>query len=575
MTVKNWCYAGKTPDQVEQVEGAIYAAHKYRNALCKLEQNKRARHYEILRKYAPAFVAAEEALAASEQRLGAVREAIQAERVKQRKKTPVGVDHLTQQVNEIRAELKQRRATLKAAKQEAYSNPDIIEAMRENDGLHKSEVAQAKQESGLYWGTESYVLQSCASFGKGAPPKFRRYEGEGQLAVQLQGGLDCADAERPNTLFYFGEWIDKKRRRAYFRIGSEKGKPIFASLVVVFHRPLPAGRIKWVYLERRKLANYIKWNLRLTIDCEDQPRENTPQEMVAIHIGWRMEPDGLRVATWLGSDGQRGCLRLSAEHCADYLKLDELRSVRDKAFNETIAALKYWLEYRELPDWLVEVRKYAHTWRAKSRLASLWWHWREDRIEGDDYIVDLIGQWRSADKLLWQHECRLSRRIVRRRKDLFWNAANDLAKRYQVAIVAPIDVKLLNENSEPEDMEADNTQAHRHSKWAAVSDFVKCVREKFPLACVDVPAANITRQCCNCGNIAPVSGRKVQCRECGHTHDVDENAVANTLARGESALRAGALDELAQKQADKIQASRERLLKMQEARRKKAKEGAA
>lgn len=563
---KNWVYGAKAPDVERAVSDAIFAAHRYRNRLCELELEKRQRHEELLQRLAPGYVAACEAVGAAEARLAEIRDAIQAERVKQRTKKPEGCGHLIAEATAIKATLKVLRATRKAEKQAAYATPNVIDAMKENAAHHKAACAEAKAASGLYWGTEAIVKQACASFASGAPPRFKRYEGEGQLAVQLQGGLDCADADRSNTLCYLGDAIDHKRRWCYIRIGSDGRAPVFARVPIVFNRPLPAGKIKWAYLERRKIASHVRWSIRLTIDCDTEPDRCRDGE-VAIHTGWRMEPSGLRVCTWLGSDGERGCLRLGKNHCDDYAKLDEIKSARDLAFNEMISELREWIKDRDVPEWMAEVRPHLHLWKSPARLAKLYWQWCEDCIDGGEAMLERLNQWRKQDKHRWQNERRLSVRIVRRRNDLFRNFAKQLSDRYGVAVVSPIDAKALTENSEPEELERDNTQAHRHAKWAAVSTLTQCFREKFPLHCIDVSGVDITRQCCNCGTLSASTKRKVQCLECGHTHDVDDNAVANTLARGEAAIKSGALLDLVAAQEDKIAAQAAKLAKMQAANR--------
>lgn len=576
MATKNWCYGAKAPDIEQRVSDAIFAAHRYRNRLCELELERRARRYDILRKLAPEFVQCELAVSAAEQELAAVRESIQAERVKQRTKTPAGVSHLTERTKELKASLKDLRAELKEAKLAAYAESAVSEAMDQNDSQHLAECQFAKEQSGLYWGTAAVVKMACKSFGKGSPPRFKRFEGEGQLAVQLQGGLDCEHIFRQNTRCYITN-VAGKRADCLIRIGSEGGKSIFARVPIVFHRRLPGGKIKWAYLERRKIADHIRWTVRLTIDCERTVDCCLPGE-VAIHTGWWMEPGGLRVATWLASDGRWGTLRLEKLHCDAYYKLDGIRSQRDESFNSVIDLLRGWLkEDRDLPDWLAEVKPHLHAWKANARLSKLVWQWSRDRFTGDDEMFEKLWEWRRSDKHLWQHERRLAVRIVRRRRDIFRNFAAMLYGRYGVAIVSPIDAAELTENSEPEDLERDNTQAHRHAKWAAVSELTQMIREKFSLHCVAVPSKNITRQCSGCGSINKVRHRKLQCSNCGKTIDIDENATVNILSRGMAALKSGAVLKLVEEEEDKVRKQQKKLAKMQEANRvaRKAKKAAA
>lgn len=569
MATLNWCYGAKEPDVACAVDQAIELAHKYRNRLCELELEKRKRHYDILRRLAPGFVHAELDCEGLEAELGDVRKSIQLERSRQATKHPTGVKHLVDRTSEIKLSLKIARERLKTEKKAAYTDPNVIQAMDENTAQHKDECKLAKEDSGLYWGTEAIVNQACRSFSSGSPPKFKRYSGEGQLAVQLQGGLDCDDASKSNTLFYIGDEIDHKRRECFIRIGSDNGRPVFAKLAIVFHRPLPKGKIKWAYLEKRRIATTVKWIIRITIDVDEPAADPLPGE-VAIHTGWRMEDNGLRVATWLGSDGKSGVLKLPPSHYEDYARLDKIKSDRDSAMNSIRESLAEWMNDRDIPEWMDEARKHIRFWRSANRFDGLYWQWLASRIDGDSDILDALNQWRKKDKHAWQHERRLSVRIVRRRKDMFRCFVKGLSSAYGIAIVSPIDAKELVENSDPEDLERDLTQAHRHAKWAAVSDLTNMIREKFRTRCVEVDCSNITRQCANCGQINEAPRRKVQCSGCCVTYDRDDNAVANTMARGEVAIKGGALLALEKANENKEIAAKEKLLKMQEARRQKA-----
>lgn len=564
---KNWVYgvASPGPDIETIVSEAVFSAHKYRNTLCQLELEKRKRHYDILRKHAPNYLRAEQAVTEAETQLGRCRDAIQEQRVKQRTKKPTGVSTLIAQADECKRQLKDLRAELKQAKLDAYSDKKVIAAMDENTAQHKEECKQAKESSGLYWGTEAIVKQACASFASGAPPRFKRYDGTGQLAVQLQGGLDCANADKYNTLCYLGEQ-NGKTRDCYIRIGSDGRQPIFAKVPIVFHRPLPTGNIKWAFLERRKMANRTVWKIRLTIESEVDKPEIMPGE-VAIHLGWRTETNGIRSCTWLGSDGRTGTLVLPESHCSDYCKLDAIKSARDNAFNDMVSALREWMKDRELPEHLLETRKTLHSWRSKERLAKLYWEWTKARTEDDEDILNLLNEWRKTDKHRWQNESRLSARVSRRRKHIYRNFVSDMASRYGVVYISKIDAKELTENSTPEDLERDNTLAHRHAKWAAVSELATMFEEKFFMRCINTDSKNMTRQCCNCGEINNPTKRTFQCSGCLKTFDIDANAVANTFARGEASVRSGGLLALVAAQELKEAQQQAKLKKMQDANR--------
>lgn len=641
MRVLNWCYGIRSVDVEQQVKDAIYAAHKYRNRLCELELEKRKRHYELLRRLVPQFVEAEERVREEESKLAEVREAIQSEKVKQRTKKPKGVTSLIKQASESKAKLKELYALLKKEKQDSYNSPEVQDAIEQNNRQHKVDCKDAKEQSGLYWGTEAIIRAGCSKFGSGAPPEFKRFRGEGQLAVQLQGGLKCDRAHRSNTLVYFGETAGKVTDM-YFRVAStEKGKPVFAKCKVVLHRPLPDGTIKWAYLERRMLADKAHYKLRITVEVPDGVEVDAinTESIVAVHTGWSVKASGLVVAYARGPKDATIELVLPKSHTADYQRLDAIKSDRSMQL-EAIKAFLKSMPAENLPEWLLESQKHCHAWKSPERALRLLWNWRANRFDSDSTLIetptDAVGFSRISkpagrfaakseyhgdvrrsnhhavidanwnlydvlspsdearleavvrgekplmsvfecferlvlrDKHLWQFEARLSKRIVQRRKDIYRNFAQRLSQLYDVAIVAPIDAKELTENLPPESLEADKSEVHRHAKWAAVSDLVQCIREKFHLRTIDVKSAGITVICANCGHVNQNNDlRRIQCSGCSITYGKEENALDNMLARGRGAIKTGALLALFEKQEKESLSKKEKLAKMQEANRAK------
>jgi hypothetical protein len=570
MAVLNWCYGAKTPDLKNEIEQSLYAAHKYRNDICRIELDKRRRHYQILRRFAPEFVRLEKAIELFIAELESVRKSIQRERVLQRTKTPTGCEAFVDRAAKIKSELKTLRAELKIAKKSAYENETVKLFLSRAADRKKRKEAELKKTCGLYWGTEAITRQACGSFGSGAPPRFTRYTGEGQLAVQIQGGLDCDEAGEENTLCYLDS-IDDKKADCYFRIASENGRPVFAKIPIVFHRPLPEGRIKWAYLERRKIADHVRWNVRLTIDV-GKPVPRDTYSWVAIHVGWRMIDAGLRVAVWQGSDGKQGEVVLPNDHLDDYLRLDEIKSRRDLNFNDSMKMLiEFCKTKNDLPDWLEKDRPHLSKWKTQNRLAALVTFWRDNRFDGDDEIYQSLESWRKPDKHAWQNFCRLSKRVCRRRTDWYRKLAKQLSDRYGVLYWSKIDAGKLSENTTPEELGRDDTTIHRHSKQAAVFDFVRIIREKFPLHDIETGSPNMTRQCANCGEMNnPKKGKRLHaCVGCGKTWDIDDNALANTIARGEVLQKTGGLLAIQEKAEENEKKQAEKLLKMQDARREK------
>jgi hypothetical protein len=566
MTLKNICYGCKV-ESPELIETMIRKAHVYRNLLCEAELLRRQQYNEMLLAMMPGLVAVDVDIDSLTVDIKTAREEIQKERQLQRTKNPTGVKSIQESIRQLREKRKELYALRKDFRASAKNDPTISAAIANIDAGDKENRKRIKAESGLYWGTEAITSMAASSFRSGTPPKFARFTGEGQLAVQCQGGMQSHDVFNANTLVYFGDRIGK-RTECFFRIASdERGKPIFGRLLVCLHRDIPVGKIKWAYLERRKVADNVRWKIRVTLEQSESTPSVDSGKWVAVHFGWSMAAGRLRTMLWQGYDGKQGALILDAKHLADYEKLDLLRSETDLKFNEAREEFAVWLKANDPPEWMHDYCSHIHAWRSPSRFAGLMLRWRDNRFAGDEDAFDRFWELHKAAKHKWQHSSRLSFRVAKRREWIYRNAVKELSDRYNVCFAGQVGVKELTALSEPEDLKADNTKANRQERWAAISILSRFVAERFHLRMINVDTKNLTQQCSNCGEINKVNGPKVQCHGCGKTWHPDDNAMANTIARGEAALKSGGLLELQAAQADKDRKAMEKLAKMQEANR--------
>src|SRR3990172_8746085 len=172
-------------------------------------------------------------------------------------------------------------------------------------------------------------------------PRFARWNGNGQVSVQIIKGLDVA-AVHDGTQVRIGRvdaglaWespVRSERRRfarTYLevRVGTDEHRgPVWASWPMVQHRPLPAGRLKRVTVSRRMRGPREEGSCEITLDTERAPRVGVVGA-VAIDIGWRLMPGGgIRVASWLGTDGESGELRVEPEIVSGLQKVESLSSI--------------------------------------------------------------------------------------------------------------------------------------------------------------------------------------------------------------------------------------------------------
>lgn len=328
------------------------------------------------------------------------------------------------------------------------------------------------------------------------------------------------------------------------RVGStDKGKPIFAAVKARLHRPLPEGsRIKWVYLLRRRVASTDHWYVQFTVsraggfgECD-----RAASGRVAVNLGWRKVADGLRVATWVGSDGESGELIIPESRLAGWTRSDTLRSTRDLNFNAAMSRLRQWLATSPtLPDWWKEKAAHMAQWKSPGRLASLLIHWRANRFDADAGTFDTFSEleaWRKQDKHLWLWEAHQRRNVVRWRNEFYRQFAVMLRRRYRFAVVDDTDRKKLARLPEPESESPVIAAARYNQRIASTGLLAQTIKAFGPITEAG-EAKDITRTCHACGHAESFDAIRHLtrvCPKCGEVWDQDVNAAKNLLASAEA-----------------------------------------
>lgn len=262
------------------------------------------------------------------------------ERAAQRKAARGNVDTpaLDEQIETVSAARKEHRTQyyglLNAWRK---ANP---EAMREFGERRKCAMKDARNASGLYWGSYNRVLDSYErgrSLAMKTGRRMRRSDDErtdGCLAIQIQrtkSGLGAAPAELFDGSFSGLQIAQSsvKQRLMQFRVDAEGH---MLTIPVFWHRELPADcRVKTAQLTWNDGgARGRVWKLCLTISRPKQTIIHPhPDDAVGIDIGWRLRDGALRVAYWSGTDGHEGELALSTEMMEHMDWVEQTRSEID------------------------------------------------------------------------------------------------------------------------------------------------------------------------------------------------------------------------------------------------------
>jgi transposase len=449
-------------------------------------------------------------------------------------------------------------------------------------GAHAAAVREARGaiatsrdgDLGLAWGTYLQV-EEAADASRRSVPTYQDVRGwsprdEGRLAVQIQkprvlsasallGGVDTR-VKISNELYALGSRVDghrppaigisprnrngdlrpKRLRTLSIRIGSSANRdPIWAQLHVLMHRPLPDASLKWVFVQRQRVALHYRWEAMFVVDEDD--RAASPSNVsaaVGVDLGWRRVADGgIRVAYWLGSDGREGSLVLPEEVVRRAPKSDSLRSIRDRNRDELSLVLRAWLAGVPETSWIREECAHMHAWKRIGRFAVLVGRWRDRRITGDEEIFDRAVAWLKQDRHLYEWEANNRRRMQLQIAGRIEAWAVHLTREYGRVAIEKMDLRKLVRQQHPDDQtwqQQLNAQRVSVVGPGAVRLALKRFAAKAGAAIVEVPAAYTTRDCATCGHrrddVLDWSPLEIGCSSCDAIEDQDRTAARNLMA---------------------------------------------
>jgi hypothetical protein len=475
------------------------------------------------------------------------------------------IDSLRHQISTLRDEIKARRKAVRARNVETKDLTDAIGAARAELGAAietqkassaarhdakradlaalnertKRRIKRARQAAaslGLFWGTYNDIVARADTGCKAGELHFRRYAGDGTLTAQIMGGATvarCIGGE--HSFFVVDPSINgQKWTRARMRIGSTADRaPVWLDVPIVMHRPIPAGAmIKSVSMTRRNL----RWTVNITVTAA-APKPKLQGPSIAIDLGWRLLPHGVRVAYCIDDAGQEQQVVVSTADIGEFGRIRSVRSICDCGRDHFLPIMVAWLAGRDLPEqWRTQTAALAQ-WRSGDRLAALIRWWADHRLDGDEQIYITAQEWRKQYLHLanwWRNLENQMRARVREQYRIF---AARVARDYAAVYLEEFDLREVAEKA-PAESEAQNTASSGYRQMVSPSMLraaVKnaCFREGVRV--VDLPAEYTTRVCHHCGYAGQwdqASAVMHRCDGCGRLWDQDANAARNLLALG-------------------------------------------
>lgn len=432
----------------------------------------------------------------------------------------------------IIARLKDTRAA-RHAERKAQLDANVEAAYR-----RIKRARQAAASMGLFWGSYNDIVQRADAGRKLGDLQFRRFTGDGTITAQVMGGASVAQCVGgAHTFFQIDVPTEgQKWRYARIRIGSNADRsPVWLDLPIVYHREIPEdAQIKSASATRRTVAGKVRWQVNVTASVPRAARKAGPR-VIAIDIGWRLMPDGVRVAYW--SDGRdEGHILVPMQDIEQYRKVESLRSTCDLTREECIPILASWLGGQDLNEEWGRRSSHLIQWRSSDRLANLIRWWADNRIEGDADVFEYATSWRKQYLHLADWWRNLSEQMTLRLREQYRIFAARVARDYDTLLIESFDLREVTQKPSAESKEV-RTASASYRQIVSPSTFRAalrnaCLREGVLIE--EVPAEYSTRTCHRCGDCREwdqVKSVMHKCDACGAGWDQDANAVRNLLAR--------------------------------------------
>lgn len=553
-------------------------------------------------------------VAAAKDDLHAARQMLRAKRAGSGKLADVTAERAA-----VEAAKQMRKAaweTLRDARTALYALPNsaalkcVLQACDDEAG---EAIRAARSQCGLAFGTYLKVEEASAQSIKEAfpdLPRVPRWDGSGKAVVQLIGGMTVAElfggedtrlrvGKLPDDVWTLRRHHRRKATRTTvrLRIGStEKRQPIFVTLPVIFHRPLPDdANIKWAWILKQRMGPLFNYSLQLVVESAAfaQPEAPIGAGTVAINLGWRRhfnedgEVTAVRVAYWRDDAGNHGEILVpdNVRRRIDYC--DRLRAIRDAHFDFARAWFTNWLrseptgpqdvaDMRAIADarmrldaargddvayeaaveklreakraatclaWLRDATVHMANWKkgGPRKLASLVAVWRRDRPTEHASMLAALEAWAAKDRHLHLWETHQRDRAQNHRREVYRLTMRTFAQRYATILIGEFDLTdpKVAERKADEDGVPSEGRAQRRTKARSapgeLRDALRAAAYKTGAAIIESTEKLLTQRCHVCGATTPWDAKPEilhTCVACSSTWDQDDNHCWNLLASG-------------------------------------------
>lgn len=547
----------------ELISEQLFLGHKSRNGYIAAIRNYREQLRAEMRKFN--LNEAEETVRILDGECRELKGIVKAHRILNKsKKVPL----------EISEDLKKKRELLKTARKAlSEKRKEINSTIQDTKDILGEEKNRQKREvynAGAFWGTELIIRKAVDQADSSTPlfdglesndPKFKRWDGSGQIGIELPKGFCGERLNADNTWVMIipnpGKTTGKRSvYKSILRIKVDSNgpkQPIFADFPLILHRPIPKDAIiTWVTVNRRKNGPSTEWSVDFTVNHPNELPQSNTMLAVAFDIGWRKLEDGVRIGTFLGEDKESIEFKLGTKIVNSLKKESELQSTRTKEFTKSLSILtEYLMGLNNIPEWILKASKskksdntlptmnqavlWISQWRSEKRLSSLIKNWKLNRIDGDEDIFSTLEEWRYHDFHLWRWESSQRKKSRLQRRELYRIFSLALAKKYRTLILEDFnltDVKKRSDFGTKREVER-NDGACSNLQLVSPGEFKSILISAFKKRggrVVQYDPAFTSQKCPKCGMIEKI-GMSLHhvCSGCGTEWDRDNKASINLL----------------------------------------------
>jgi hypothetical protein len=469
-----------------------------------------------------------------------------------------GNDQPGNEINVLRAGVRAKLTEVKPIRKENAAKNRL--PLRELDTERKARIAQAQTDAASYWANRDeirrkYEIARARAMREGRRLRSQPWDETGRISVYFQRGLSVKEAFSENGRLQIDPvpedaWKSPSRAvrrrlartRARIRVvANEDRSPVWLDVPLILHRPLPEhGVIRSVSFDRERIGLNFRHRLLFTVREPAFPEGPKSEKAVGLDLGWRVTPDGLRVAYWCGEDGSSGALVVPVSDLAAFKKIGSLEPIIVSLHSSAVSFLRGFLSAHSVPTALKESASTAIASSSPRALLRFFEMWQTHRFEGDKSAFDVLQQWHKQHVHLWTWQANLRDQMIRRRRELYRRFAADLASRYGRMFVN--DIPLRRRTIRPTAVETLIPAQRQHRFIAALSVLYRILQHAFEKRdgiVMRLKCKGATKSCHFCGALDdwnPASTLMHTCSNCGQTWDQDFNAAIHGLREGRSML---------------------------------------